>query len=288
MFEGENAAPGEFDYLLPWENAGLYPGYHRSRQRGAGPVFSEFVPLWQHPDPRRVDVRMTLRDPFETVYVRVFRQRSSVPVYVIADLTGSMDFAGERDKLGVLADFTASAAASAASTGDAFGFVPCGSELEASAVLPAMRSRGVSPALTESLAEMSAGGAGAAGLREAGRYLPRRRALVFLASDFHLPLSEIDTVLASLSRHDVVPIVLWFEAEYANLPRFGLTEVRDLESNTRRLLWLRPGLNERLRRAYEERRKTLTQLFAAWGREPFFLVDGFRPDELTEYFLTHS
>ncbi|MGH8564268.1 MAG: DUF58 domain-containing protein [Gammaproteobacteria bacterium] len=76
----------------------------------------------RYPDPRRVDLRTTLYDPMGEVYVRVFHQRSTVPVYVIADVSASMGF---REKMAVLADFTVATAASAYRTGDPFGLVAC-------------------------------------------------------------------------------------------------------------------------------------------------------------------
>ena len=58
-------------------------------------------------------------------------------------------------------------------------------------------------------------GRSARALHDAHRHLPRQRALVFLVSDFHLPLADVAQVLASLAAHDVVPVVLWQPAEFA-------------------------------------------------------------------------
>jgi hypothetical protein len=54
-------------------------------------------------------------------------------------------------------------------------------------------------ALAQTLRGLQPTGRSARALGEAHRHLPSRRALVFLVSDFHLPLEQIDTVLNSLA-----------------------------------------------------------------------------------------
>lgn len=85
---------GEIHYKVSWRATGSYPGHHSSRQKGSGLQFCIHVPLIDAPDPRRFDIRASLRDPFQQVRVRVYLQTSSIPVYVIADLSASMNFKG--------------------------------------------------------------------------------------------------------------------------------------------------------------------------------------------------
>ncbi|MGH8732802.1 MAG: hypothetical protein ACREVB_03885, partial [Burkholderiales bacterium] len=102
----------------------------------------------------------------------------------------------------------------------------------------------------------------------------------------HLPAAQIEAALSALCRHDVVPIVLWHGAEYERLPRFGLCELHDPETGARRLVLMRRRLRAKVIDAYRRQQQRLRRLCIAHGREPFFLVDRFEPDRLTEYFLT--
>ena len=50
--------------------SGLRAGAHSSRGVGSFGTFRDQVPFLVHPDARRIDVRGTLRDPFENTLVR--------------------------------------------------------------------------------------------------------------------------------------------------------------------------------------------------------------------------
>lgn len=274
----------EFHYAVPWRAAGAHPGTHRSGQRGGGYEFAGHVPFVSNPDPRHLDFRASLHDPFGQLMVRSFRQRSSIPVFVVADLSASMGFEGSARKLETLACFTAAAAYSAYRSGDPFGFVGCDQTIRSDLLLPMRFHKGAAPDLYRRLSSLVPTGTSAAALHQAAGHLGRQRALVFLVSDFHFPLDRVDSLLGSLGRHDVVPLVLWDSAEYARLPAWGLVYVEDPESGERRRLFMRPGLREKFRLAFEQRRGDLIHLCTRRGREPFFAVDGFDADDLTRYF----
>ena len=131
----------EIHYKIPWRATSSFPGYHSSQQKGGGLQFRNHVPLIDAPDPRRFDIRASLRDPFEQIRVRVYQQTSSISVYVIADLSASMSFKGQRSKMEVLADFVSSMSYSAYRTGDTFGFVGCGDKASKAWVLPPTLNR---------------------------------------------------------------------------------------------------------------------------------------------------
>ncbi|KAB2961731.1 MAG: hypothetical protein F9K13_00325 [Candidatus Methylomirabilis oxygeniifera] len=279
---------GEFHYRLRWRTRGARPGCHPSRQPGGGVEFRGHASILHHPDPRRLDVRATLRDPHHELLVRIFQQRSAIPVYVVADLTTSMRFRGGLDKWLNLIGFCASVAHSCRRTGDLFGFIGWDTRVRRDLLLPAGYAGTASETLIRRLLEYRGGGAGIQGLCEAGEFLPRARSLVFLVSDFHVSLHELDRTLSPLARHDMVPVVLWDRSELENLPPRGLVRVRDLENGRERLLWMRPVLRDACREALEHRREALRRTFLRYGRPPFFVYDRFDPDDLTRYFLETS
>jgi uncharacterized protein (DUF58 family) len=205
----------ELHYRIAGAVRGSFPGHHRSTSGDSGFEFRGHLPLADAPDARRLDLHASLRDPFGGWIVRVHSQRQSIPVTVIADLSASMGFEGVQRKLDVLGDFVESLAWSAWRTGDSFGFVGCDDSVRNELAVPQTRTRGAGTLLARQLRALRPAGRSALGLLEAHHYLPRRRALVFLVSDFHLPLPDVDAVLASLSHHDLVPVVLWQPVEFA-------------------------------------------------------------------------
>lgn len=275
----------EFHYRTGWRSPSARPGHHRSSQFGGGHEFSGHAPLVNNPDPRNLDIRATLHEPFGQLMVRTFRQRSTVPVYVIADLSASLGFRGVAEKMAILSRFTASAAYSAYRTGDPFGFIACDETVRGELSLPLRLHKGAAPELVQRLSAFAPRGKSADGLHRAALHLCKQRALVFLVSDFHFPLECVADLLGGLIRHDVVPVVLWDSAEYRRLPNWGLVYVEDPETGERRRLLMRPGLRKKFHAAFAQRREDLTRLCFRYGREPFFLIDSFDADALTEYFL---
>jgi uncharacterized protein (DUF58 family) len=274
----------EFHYAIDWRPPGLHPGAHASAGLGGGHEFAGHAPFLAHPDPRALDLRASLRDPFGRLLTRTFRQRGAIPVYVLADVSASLGFEGVSRKRETLAVFAAACAYSAYRSGDRFGFFACDERIRWDAHLPCRFHKGAAPELLERLQSLALEGRSAAGLAEAATQLGRQRALVFLASDFHFPLERLADLLGALVRHDVVPVVLWDSAEYQRLPGFGLVSVRDPETFARRRLLMRPALRAKFREAYAQRRVALARACALYGREPFFAVDGFDPEALTRYF----
>jgi hypothetical protein len=139
--------------------------------------------------------------------------------------------------------------------------------------------------LSEKLRRLKLAGRSAAALPRAAAWLPRRRCLVFLASDFHLPYPLLDATLDALAPHQVVPVVLWDPVEFRPSARFGISAVSDLESGRRRTLLVRAALRRKVATAFRERAVSLEQMFARRGTRPLFITGPFRPVEVTRYFL---
>ncbi|HEY5754488.1 MAG TPA: hypothetical protein VIU34_01635, partial [Steroidobacter sp.] len=113
----------EFHYRLPRRSGGWRPGSHPGSSLGAGQEFVSHVSLYDRPDPRRLDLRASLREVRGDWLVRVNRQRVSVPVHVVADVSTSMSFGAPQSKLQVLADFVTALGHSAFRVGDALGML---------------------------------------------------------------------------------------------------------------------------------------------------------------------
>ena len=274
----------ELHYRVGVPVLGHFPGHHRSSRGESGFEFRGHAALLDAPDPRRLDLHASLRDPFGNWIVRVFSQRKAIPVVMVADLSASMGFVGTHRKLDVLADFVDSLAWSAWRTGDSFGFVGCDDAVREDVLLPPTRSRGMGGTLAGTLRRLQLQGSSAHGLSMAHRHLGRQRSLVFLVSDFHLPLPEVDAVMASMAHHDLVPVVLWDPLEFGLTSRRGLAQVTDPESGVTKLLWWRPALREKWLAAHQQRRDALLGIFRSHRLKPLFIDGAFDADAVTRHF----
>ncbi|MGZ5007746.1 MAG: DUF58 domain-containing protein [Methylobacter sp.] len=256
-------------YRLPWQSSSVYPGAHPGQMVGAGQLFKRHEPLIASPDPRRIDLRASVLDPFSDYRVRVYQQQSTVNVYLIADLSASMGYA---DKQQTLIRFLLAAANSAFDYGDKFGFIGCAEHIEHSRVLTAGRHLGRVTALAKQLQRVTFTGS-ANSLQNASAFLPAERSLVFLLSDCHFPLAQLRAVLGSLQGHDLIPLVLWNQDEFADLPNWGLISFQDMENHASRTLFMRPALRQKIMAAYRQRQHDLKNCFRAFGTEPLFITE---------------
>lgn len=265
-------------YRLRWRPEGILPGAHPGHGEGAEGEFRRHVSLLRQPDPRRIDLRASLRDPYGELHVRQFAPRRAVPVAALVDLSGSMRF-GEAIA-GRVAELCTVMALSAVRSGDSFALFGCDDRLREDVSIPLARRRGLEEEVREKLAAAEPAGRGAAGLFEAAERLPHRRALVLLISDFLSPLDESERLFDALWRHDVVPVVVRDGAVEEDLPNWGLIELGDLETGASRLVFMRPALRRRWIEQARARRQALNDLFARRGLRPFDLKDSFDPDAL--------
>lgn len=269
----------EFHYRILWRTRSAHPGHHRSQTAGNGHEFRDHTTLVNHPDPRKLDIHATLRDPFSQYKVRQFSQTSIIPVFAIADLSASMAI-GHKPKL--LSRLAAAVAYSASRTGDPFGFFGVGDQIVLQS--PLRFHRCLALELNHRLSQVPFQG-GSRGLHRLAPYLGAKRALVFLISDFHFPIVEAQAILAHLQPHDVVPVVLWMQREWHPPVRWGWVNLYDPETGRQRSWLLRPHSKEKLTAAFDNHRKQLISLCRRYGRPPFFVEDEFHPDRLTRYFL---
>ena len=262
----------ELGYRLDWLTTAPYPGSHRSRISGAGDRFFGTAPLTQGRDARRLDLRASATDPFARPWVREFRQRSRVPVMLLVDLSRSMDFVGHTDRRRLTARFARALGRAAFRRGDPFGLIAADSTIRHDLTVPPSVTRHSGERIGHRIESFDesfdstpgddarASRRNADGLLEATRWLPQRRSLVFLLSDGHLTAPFTDRLLVTLARHDVVVVLLLDSAERLPPARWGLSRLADLETGRERLVFLRPGLAERMAAQQEQHLQSLERV----------------------------
>ncbi len=278
----------EFHYRVRFPASSFMPGHHTSQVRGGGIEPAALVPLERARDPRRLDWRASLRDPFQGWWVREHHQRSSLAVLLLADVSASMGFAGQGGKPALLAAFAQALRHSVARTGDAYGQLAFDAAPVPGLRLPPTRSRQAATVAAAALADHACTGQGAAGLCAAAGQVPQPPALVFLVSDFHFPVALLEQALALLARHDVVPVWPRHPAEAEALPAHGLVEVRDAETGRGRMLWMRPALKQRWLNQVQAHRREVEACMARHHRVPLILAPRFDAERVTAYFAARG
>lgn len=273
-----------FTYRINQRSSSHHIGSHRGLQSGVGLEFRDNVPLADYPDARRIAIGQTIRDPGEQVYVRVFNQKNPASIYAVCDLSGSMRFNGSCSKMALAAEIAASVAYSAWQANDRFAFLGFDKHMRNEWMTPPSRKMHDAFQLIHNLRAYQPTHAGAQGLLDVERYLGKGRSLVFLISDFHLPIAMLEQALNMLSRHQIVPIVLWDSAEYRKLPNFGIGTIVDPETGEQRTLFFRRELRRKFEALFQARRQQLKTLFMRYEMPPFFVEDSFRADSLSRYF----
>lgn len=273
----------EFHYRIGWRSGGVHPGAHLGQSRGEGQWFDGWAPFLALPDPRRLDLRATARDPEQRAWVRLYRRRVRLDVHVLLDLSASMGFLGYGNKVEAMADFLAGLASSVGKCGDRLGVQAAAEAPLRAFFLPPSRQIGAAVALARQLRTLQPTGHSAQGLLAAAQRLHPRRSLVFLVSDFHFADGLLHALAGALHGHDWVPVVLWDRAEVPE--GYGLLRIKDAESGWESFAWLRPALHRRWQAQREARAEELRELLRRHGREPLFLWDRFSADAVTRHFL---
>ncbi|MDI1361453.1 DUF58 domain-containing protein [Methylotenera sp.] len=280
----------EFSYHIAWRSHSRRPGRHKSNQRGMGMEFRGHTTLLAYPDPRRIDIRQTIRDPLEQVHVRIFNQKSVTPVFVLCDMSGSMQYASTmqdgstQKKIETAADIAQSVAQSATRNRDLVGFIGFDDVVREDWLCTLSARPHTTVEMAENLRTYEAEEVGSRGVTEIVRLLPRERSLIFMVSDFHMPIADLEESLVLMQRHHIVPIVLWDSSEYSDLPEFGITNVTDPETGVKRTLFLRKSYRDRILKSFMDRKTAIENLFLRYDMQPFFVENSFDADQLSEYF----
>lgn len=273
-----------FFYQVPWKSSSIHFGEHRGTQRGLGDEFKGNMSLIDYPDARRMDLRQTLRDPYEQVQVKLFNQDNTTPIFAVCDVSSSMQFKGQRRKLDLAKEIAASIAYSAFETSDVFSVIAYHQQVIETLTLSLSHHVHQAFEVIDQLGQYHEMRVGAEGILEVPQYLSQHRGLVFWISDFHMPLSLIEQAFNAISVHQVIPVVLWDEYEYTKLPKFGFGNMIDPETGMNRTIFFRQAVRAKFEEAFVARKQALETLFTRFESQAIYIHDQYDPDVMSRYF----
>lgn len=276
---------GLVHYRLGWKPGGNQAGLVSGSSAGMGDTLRAVVPWLEYPDPRRLDVRATLRDPFEKLWVRDFKLDTAIPVIALVDHSASMGYQGIYDRRQVVARILTVLARSAYAAGDAFGMIVANDRIHPQLRLPPKINRSAPLWIQRHWALYQPHGKSVEGIRRCIPTLPKRKALIFLISDFHWSPSLLMHILKGLAHHDVVPLVLRDPAEARCLPDRGFAQLQDMERADNVFVWMSGRMRRQIQDYAVQHWAWLTDESRRLGMVPHLVEDDFQPQALTHYFL---
>lgn len=286
--------PSQFFYNINWRSKAYHAGATLTTHHGNGSDFAGFASLLACPDPKRIDIRASVRTVPRQWLVRTYLERAAVRVYAIVDVSSSMFFQGEASMRQQVTEFVSSLAWSANRQGDAFGMRAADdNEQLAWQVLPSFQP-GTAQAVAQQITRFwqqaevtnSSDGRSASAIPETLLSLGPQRALVFLLSDFYWPDALLQQTLQAGQHHDVIPVVLRDRAATAGLPTFGWARLRDMETGEERSWMLRRGLHQQIADHAAQQTLALNTTFLKAGtRSPLWLSPGWRAEEVSRHLM---
>jgi uncharacterized protein (DUF58 family) len=211
---------------------GLLHGDYRTFFRGSGLDFADLREYQFHDDVRHIDWNVTAR--LATPYVREFNEERDLSAWFLLDLSASVDFGSTATrKSGVASDLVAVLARVLTRHGNRVGALIYGHRVDT--VIPPRSGRRHVLHLMHAMAsraelERSAEhGTRLGELIDAALAALKRRALVFVVSDFVSAPGWQKPLAALAQRHDVVAVRLYDPLEQ-ELPDLGMMLVEDAET----------------------------------------------------------
>lgn len=272
-------------YHIGWKPSGHHPGARRGLSAGIGDQLRAMVLLRDHPDPRRLDLRTSMRDPFERLWVRDFYLNTAFKVIVLLDASASMAYAGKVNRFKVAEEITAQLALSAYRSGDAFGVFVANESIIKLATLPPRINKSSWLWVRQQLPKIKPAGTSAQGLLHIIPQLPKRRCLIFIVSDFRWAEGQYQQLLKGLNHHDVVPMMLQDPAEMTEIPKRGIATVKDMETGNTQFLWMRPSLKAKIEQSRQQHKHALEVISHRYGVKPFLVHGIFKATYLNQYFM---
>lgn len=210
----------------------VFAGQYHSAFRGRGMAFSEVRNYQVGDDVRDLDWNVTAR--YASPFVKVFEEERELTMMLLIDLTESTLFGGQHESVKeLMAEISATIAFSAMQNNDKIGAIFFSNQIELF-IPPRSGKKHILHIIRELLAFKPKGKS--TDINVPLSYLSKtikKRCTAFLISDFIQTTDNPYTQTLSLAgrKHDVIALRI-YEPQVAELPKWGLTLIEDLENKT--------------------------------------------------------
>ncbi|MDA7843251.1 hypothetical protein N9A22_04260 [Methylophilaceae bacterium] len=271
-----------FNYSISWRSKNYRYGNHLSSKIGNDFEYSGSKNFNDHPDLSSIDIKNSITDPYENIFVKTFNLNNPINLVALCDISSSMFAMKENNStIKLLAKMIAS---SAVEHGDMFSMVCYNDAIKNNLFLePGNNIHNINQWVDE--LAFSDTRATSENLLDIVQKVPNEKSLIFWISDFHHSYEHIDTMIEQLSNHHVIPIHLSTEQEIKRLPNYGFTNFMDSEMNVEREIFLRPKVKDKLLRDYKEAKEKIFHIFAKNQLMQLELDNGIDMNVIQQYFM---
>ncbi len=274
----------ELEYAVEFRPRNLHPGkWVSGGGPGSGRSFEKFEPLSSFPDFRRIDMMATGRSPLaKEPLVRLSKPTVRADIIMVADLSLSISCGFEESKIVQIAKLATLFGYTAFRLGDRFGFVGFDNKPLEEFYRPPARSPVIGLEIGEDLLKFRPSAPLRRTLLNLEKHLPERKSFILLVSDFYIDPGALIRILASLSRHWILPLMLRQKRERRWPPGlFGILPLKDSERELQRPVFFSPATIRSFEQKSRENEDEIGKLFRAHGEEPIILEE-IDPDRLYE------
>ena len=239
----------------------IFAGQYHSAFKGRGMAFSEVREYQYGDDVRDIDWNVTAR--FHHPYVKVFEEERELTVMLLVDVSGSLNFGTVyQTKREMVTEIAATMAFSAIQNNDKIGVIFFSDHIEK--YIPPKKGRHHILYIIRELLDFKPKSV-RTDIGMAVSYLTRmmkRRATVFLLSDFYTQEDFSKAVQIANSKHDMIAVQV-YDPRAKTLPNIGLMKVKDAETGHEMII---DTGSAKLRQAHTqywlERQAMLRELFS--------------------------
>ncbi len=206
----------------------IFSGEYHTSFKGRGMTFSEVRQYQFGDDVRAIDWNVTAR--YNEPYIKVFEEERELTMMLMVDVSGSENFGTKNQlKSEIVTEIAATMAFSATQNNDKIGLILFSDEIEL--YIPPKKGKSHVLRIIRELIEFQPKSK-KTDLSQALKFLSatqKKKAIVFLISDFIVDDDYEKTLKIAGKKHDVTGIRVYDQRE-EKMPNVGVIEVEDAES----------------------------------------------------------
>ena len=273
----------QFSYSVSWRSNNNRYGNNLSSKIGNDFEYSGSKNFNDHPDLTRLDIKNSITDPYENIFVKTYNLNNPINLIALCDTSSSMSVVKKNNV--IVKDLSKIIAASAIEQGDKFGMLCYNDVITNKFMLePGDNLQYINQWIDK--VELNSNKSSSNAAEDINKYLPEEKSLIFWISDFHYPLGKIEKILSHLSSHHVIPLFISSEGEIKRLPRYGFRKFIDSESNIEHEIFLRPSIKEKILDDYKNTKDKIFQIFSKKQLKQIVVKEQIDIENIQKYFVS--
>ena len=273
----------QFSYSVSWRSKNNRYGNNLSSKIGNDFEYSGSKNFNDHPDLTRLDIKNSITDPYENIFVKTYNLNNPINLIALCDTSSSMSVVKKNNV--IVKDLSKIIAASAIEQGDKFSMLCYNDVITNKFMLePGDNLQYINQWIDK--VELNSNKSSSNAAEDINKYLPEEKSLIFWISDFHYPLGKIEKILSHLSSHHVIPLFISSEGEIKRLPRYGFRKFIDSESNIEHEIFLRPSVKEKILDDYKNTKDKIFQIFSKKQLKQIVVKEQIDIENIQKYFVS--